>query len=131
MHEWENFAGERSKTHNYMGAFGARKLFVTNPITKQWPDDWTTSYDELYDTKELIAGAQPLLVTTSPKDGSFQTVAWTQTYGKGRVFGTALGHDMRTSASPAYLQLLANGLLWACDKLGEDGNPKAGYAAAK
>jgi type 1 glutamine amidotransferase len=131
LHEWENFAGERSKTHTYMGAFGAQKVYVNHPVTMQWPNDWTTSYDELYDTNELIAGSLPLLVTASPKNGSIHTVAWIQTFGKGRVFGTALGHDMRTSATPAYLQLLANGLLWACDKLGEDGNPKPGYAAAK
>lgn len=131
VHEWENFIGLRSKSHMYIGRFGAQKLYVNNPITKDWPNDWTTSEDELYQTIELIAGSQPLLVAISPEDGSVQTVAWIHTYGKGRVFGTALGHGMPTVSSPAYLQLLANGLLWACDKLGEDGRPKVGYAAAK
>ena len=30
-----------------------------------------------------------------------------------------------------FLRLLANGLLWACDKLGEDGKPKEGYGGTK
>jgi hypothetical protein len=28
---------------------------------------------------------------------------------------------------PEYHRLLANGLLWACDKLDKDGKPLAGY----
>jgi len=35
---------------------------------------------------------------------------------------------MKTAGSPDYLQLLANGLLWTCNKLGEDGKAVAGYA---
>jgi hypothetical protein len=29
--------------------------------------------------------------------------------------------------SDVYLDLVTRGLLWACDKLNEDGTPKAGY----
>jgi hypothetical protein len=29
---------------------------------------------------------------------------------------------------PEYHRLLANGLLWACGKLGDDGKPREGYA---
>jgi hypothetical protein len=28
---------------------------------------------------------------------------------------------------PVYLDMLTRGLLWACDKLDESGNPKPGY----
>jgi type 1 glutamine amidotransferase len=40
-------------------------------------------------------------------------VAWTHTYGDGRVFYTALGHDERAFATPAFLRLLVNGARWA------------------
>ena len=30
-----------------------------------------------------------------------------------------------------YPQLLANGLLWVCDKLDDSGQPKSGYAGSK
>ena len=60
-------------------------------------------------------------------------VAWVNTYGpqKTRIFGTTLGHDMKTGGDPAYPQLLASGILWSCSKLGEDGHPLQGYGAKK
>jgi type 1 glutamine amidotransferase len=56
-------------------------------------------------------------------------VSWTSSYGKGRVFATTLGHDMKTASLPTYQRLLADGLLWACGKRGDDGEPAAGYGA--
>jgi uncharacterized protein len=38
---------------------------------------------------------------------------WTRTYGKGRVFYTAYGHDERTWSQPGFQQLLERGILWA------------------
>ncbi|XWW44433.1 ThuA domain-containing protein [Fibrella sp. USSR17] len=38
---------------------------------------------------------------------------WTRTYGKGRVFYTAYGHDERTWGQPAFQELLERGILWA------------------
>jgi type 1 glutamine amidotransferase len=54
-------------------------------------------------------------------------VIWTNQYGKARVFGTTLGHHNETMGHEVYLDFVSRGLLWACDKLGEDGKPKAGY----
>jgi hypothetical protein len=34
-------------------------------------------------------------------------------------------------SSEEYLGLVTRGLLWACDKLNDDGTPKAGFAAVK
>ncbi len=51
-------------------------------------------------------------------------------YGKARVFGTSLGHDKKTAGQDVYPHLLANGILWVCDKLDENGKPKAGYGAS-
>jgi type 1 glutamine amidotransferase len=55
-------------------------------------------------------------------------LSWTYQFGRGRVFATTLGHDMNTASAPEYLQLVANGLLWACGKLEPDGKPAAGYS---
>jgi type 1 glutamine amidotransferase len=52
------------------------------------------------------------------------------TYGTGRSFTTTLGHTNGTMASPVYLDLVARGLLWACDKLTDSGQPKRGYGPA-
>ena len=72
--------------------------------------------------------SHPLLKAKSPQDGREHVVGWTYHFGRGRVFATTLGHDMKTAGSPDYLQLLANGLLWTCSKLGDDGKAVAGYA---
>jgi uncharacterized protein len=131
VHEWENYVGLRSKFHDKFGPFATQKVGPADAITANFPDDWKTTGDELYQTIEVIAGTQPLLTAKSPVDGRVHVVGWTHAYGKARVFATTLGHDSDTAASPAYVQLLANGLLWSCDKLGPDGKPKPGYAAAK
>ena len=54
-------------------------------------------------------------------------VVWVNTYGKGRTFSTTLGHGNSTMEAPVYLDLVARGLLWSCDKLTDDGKPKKGF----
>ncbi len=127
--EWENCCGMRSKVHDPFQPFGTEKLEPAHPVTKAWPADWKTLGDELYQTIEFLPGSQSLLKVKSPKDGREHIVCWTSNYGKGRVFATTLGHDMTTAKDADYLQLLANGLLWACDKLDANGKPKPGFAA--
>jgi type 1 glutamine amidotransferase len=127
VHEWENFCGMRSKVHDPYQSFTTEKLDPENPITKAWPENWTTLGDELYQTIEFIEGSHPLLRAKSPKDGREHIVCWIHTYGKGRVFATTLGHDFKTAESPDYLHLLSNGILWSCDKLKNDGTAKSGY----
>lgn len=130
VHDWENLCGMRSKVHDPYGPFTVIKLDPASPITAAFPDDWKTPGDELYQTISIEPEAHPLLRAKSPHDGREHIVGWTWKLGAGRVFATTLGHDMKTAASPEYLQLLANGLLWACGRLGEDGKP-AGATAAK
>jgi type 1 glutamine amidotransferase len=129
VHEWETCCGMRSKVHDPYGPFTVVKLDQNDPITKFFPAEWKTPGDELYQTISIEPQSHRLLEATSPRDGRTHTVGWTYQFGRGRVFATTLGHDMKTAGSPEYLQLLANGLLWACGKLGDDGKALAGYAA--
>lgn len=131
VREWENFCGMRSKVHDPYQSFSTEKLDPQSPITKAWPEDRKTPGDELYQTIEFIEGSHPLLRAKSPKDGREHIVCWIHTYGKGRVFATTLGNDFKTVESPDYLHLLANGILWSCDKLKDNGQPRAGYGGAK
>jgi uncharacterized protein len=39
---------------------------------------------------------------------------WVRTYGQGRVFYTAWGHDQRTWTHPGFQNLVARGIRWAC-----------------
>jgi type 1 glutamine amidotransferase len=117
IHEWENGVGMRSKVHDKYGPFEVVKMDATSPILKNWPEHWKTRGDELYQTIEFLPHSHPLLSAESPVTHHVHIVCWTQNYGKGRVFATTLGHDMKTTEDPAYLDLLARGLLWSCDKL--------------
>jgi type 1 glutamine amidotransferase len=129
--DWAEFAGMRTNHHERFGPFEVRPADEKNPITKGWPADWKTAGDEQYVTEEVYPDTVKLLISTGVgevKTHPENVVAWEHNFGKGRVFGSTLGHDMKTIADPHYLQLIANGMLWACDKLNEDGTPKAGYA---
>lgn len=129
IRDWETCCGMRSKVHDPYGPFSVTKLDENSPITKSFPKDWKTPGDELYQTIAIDPDSHQLLKAKSPHDGREHIVCWTYQSLKGRVFATTLGHDMKTSAMPDYLQLLANGLLWSCDKLDANGQPAKGYAA--
>jgi uncharacterized protein len=105
------------------------KKVSDHPITRFWPDDWTTSKDELYQNVKLWPHAKPLMTCYSETSKKDHVVTWINQYGKARVFGTSLGHGKPTTDRESYHRLLANGLLWICDKLDDDGKPKPGYAA--
>ncbi len=128
IRDWESLCGMRSKVHDPYEPFAVTKMDAASPITKSFPDNWTTAGDELYQTISIEPVSHPLLKAKSPKDGREHVVCWTREFGKGRVFATTLGHDLKTCSTPEYHRLLANGLLWACDKLQSDGTPVEGYA---
>jgi type 1 glutamine amidotransferase len=122
--EWENGVGMRSKVHDKYGPFATVKVDKRSPILKGFPDNWQTPGDELYQTIEFPKTSHALLRARSPRDGREHIVCWTHQYGKGRVFATTLGHDMKTAEDPVYLDLIARGLLWSCDKLDRRGDLK-------
>jgi type 1 glutamine amidotransferase len=124
IREWENGVGMRSKVHDKYGPFAVQKLDKHSPILAGFPNNWKTPGDELYQTIEFPKTSHPLLRARSPQDGREHIVCWTHTYGKGRVFATTLGHDMKTAQDNDYLGLISRGLLWACDKLDRHGDLK-------
>lgn len=117
IRDWETCCGMRSKVHDRYGPFTVENLGPNHPITRLFPRDWKTPGDELYQTIAIDPNSRPLLKVKSPQDGREHVVAWTYQHGKGRVFSTTLGHDMKTTSTPEYLQLLTDGIQWACGRL--------------
>ena len=115
--------GLTSVRHDKAKAIATKKV-ADHPILRDWPDDWKTSRDELYENVKFWPNAKPLLTAYSETSKKDQVVAWVNQYGKGRVFGTTLGHGPPTTDMESYHKLLANGLLWVLDLDGKDG--KAG-----
>jgi hypothetical protein len=125
--KWHALVGMDTRVHDKYVGFSTAKVDKDNPIIKSFPDDWKTAGDEMYNTIKMMPTATPLLQAKSPASGKIHTVAWVNHYGKAKIFGTTLGHDMKTGGDADYQKLLAYGMLWVCDKLGEDGKPVAGY----
>lgn len=125
---WFDYIGIQSCGHGAQKPISVTYLDTSNPITKGF-ENWTTINEELYNNIRIHDSAKPL---AKGKQGDQETVVvWTNEYGdkKTRVFSTTLGHNNDTVSDARYLDLVTRGLLWACDKLGPDGKPVAGYEA--
>jgi len=124
--DWREAMGMTSKSHDRFRELKTKKV-AEHPTTNFWPKDWSTPGDELYQTIKLWPSATALMTVFSPQSKKDHVVTWINQYGKGKVFATTLGHNMLTVGQEEYHQLLANGVLWVCGKLDEEGKPVAGY----
>ena len=104
---------------------------AAHPIMKAFPAEWLDPKDELYRNEKIWPTFTPLATAFSEESKKDHVVVWVNSYGKTRIFATTLGHSNETMKSPVYLDLVTRGLLWACDKLDDEGKPKAGYAVVK
>jgi type 1 glutamine amidotransferase len=99
---------------------------TTHASTRHLPAPTWRCYDEWYDFKDLQRDNHLLLTANADaiknskpsiyEDGEkcpTHPLAWTRTYGKGRVFYTARGHHGKAFAEPEYAQHVVAGLLWA------------------
>jgi hypothetical protein len=141
--KWYEYLGLQSTGHGPQEPIAITFVDKASPITKGFTD-WTTIKEELYNNvqiltgKALAKGKQIVKQKKKQADGTETTednevetvVAWTNMYGKTRVFSTTIGHNNATVEDARYLDLVARGVLWATGKLGEDGRPVAGYGPA-
>jgi Trehalose utilisation len=149
---WFEYLGLQSSGHGAQEPISITYVDKSSPITKGLAD-WTTGKEELYNNIKLFETAHPIGIgaqtvhlkkkadgtpfTNKDKADGTETVedktnafvdVWTNLYnGKTRVFSTTAGHNDDTVADARYLDLVTRGVLWACDKLDDDGKPKAGY----
>lgn len=119
--DWFRFVGLQSTGHGPQKPIDVTFVDREHPITKTL-GNWRTVNEELYNNIRLFDTAHPLArgaQDTGKKIDDF-VVVWTNQFGKGRVFSTTLGHNNETVGDPRYLDLVARGLLWACEKLDTD-----------
>jgi uncharacterized protein len=113
-----------------------------NPITLPWGDQPFELKEEIYQFKEPYdRKKQDVLLSldttktdmTKPNikrtDKDF-AVAWTKTYGKGRVFYTSLGHNEAVWKDPRFQAHLMAGLQWVTHAEHGKGAPATQPAAA-
>jgi type 1 glutamine amidotransferase len=112
---------------NYTGHYGTTKdskdrtrveviaAAAEHPILRNLGAKEFESSSWLYKVSPLAKAATPLLLGHAPGDHPAEPVAWSNTCGKSRVFYTSLGHK-DDFQSPAFKQLLENGIRWAAAK---------------
>jgi len=98
----------------------------THPATRHLGEAFEIT-DEIYQFRSWSRSRVQVLLRLDPRsvdarkgkrpDGDY-ALAWTRTYGKGRVFHTALGHRPEVWGDPRFRQHLLGGIRWA---LGEQG----------
>ena len=100
--------GAQFKEHG-TGTFTAEILPVEHPVLEGLEpfETWDETYvhDHHNDDRTVLM---------ERVDGDHREPwTWVRTYGDGRIFYTAYGHDERTWSRPGFQALIKNGLLWA------------------
>ncbi len=126
--EWRMCVGITSRTHEKRRDLEVKVINADHPVMKGFPAVLPWPDDELYKNEKVWPTATPLAQAYGQDTKQDHAVIWVNTYGKARVFSTTLGHQNSTMETPVYLDLITRGLLWTCDKLNDDGTPKAGFA---
>jgi type 1 glutamine amidotransferase len=113
--EFRNLAGRvwdpKLRAHDPHGAFLVNITDRSHPITKGLES--FEIEDELY---TCLAGDRPvdMLATARSKvDNKIYPMAFAFDYGKGRVFHSALGHDVKAIRNPGAAELFRRGCAWA------------------
>lgn len=101
------------------------KIEQVNPITAPWGKTKFQITDEIYQLKAPYDRKKQDVLLSLDTDETDMTkkgikctdkdfaVAWTKSYGKGRVFYTSLGHNDAVWKDPRYQAHLMAGLAWA------------------
>ena len=100
-----------------------------HPITRGMTSSFLAHTDELYAGLECIPREQLDILATGWDDHSLyvakpheavpstpsqdEPLLWTHAYGKGRVFATMLGNDMRAVHTPGFISTFVRGTEWA------------------
>jgi type 1 glutamine amidotransferase len=121
MPDWFEFCGIQSSSHGPQKPIAITFVKPDHPIVKPLKD-WTTINEELYNNLKIFDSATALAKGKQDVGNKVEesVVAWANEYGKSRVFSTTLGHNNATVADERYLDLVARGLLWSCDKLNDE-----------
>jgi len=113
--EFEKLAGRvydpKLRPHDPYGPFQVTMTAVDHPITRGLQPFETV--DELY---TCLAGNTPIEIIAQAKskvDGKDYPMGFVLNYGKGRVFHSVLGHDVKAFAAPGVGELFRRATAWS------------------
>jgi len=118
-HEWPGYIEMLGGEFDHHPDQTSRTIFVentANPATSTLPESHIL-FEEFYLLKSFDPSRVSILLSlhVSPEDGQpgFFPLAWTRTYGNGRVFYTALGHRIDVWTSEWFQRHLTGAIAWA------------------
>jgi sialate O-acetylesterase len=119
--EFEKAIAGGWRTQGFHGpphVFHVKKTTTSHPISEGLPTEFEHTIDELYQNSVMIPGNTVLATAYSdpakPRGtGKDEPVIWVNTYGKGRVYNNALGHDVKAMSDPNFHTWMRRGALWA------------------
>jgi uncharacterized protein len=121
---WRPNNGHHSAAHDFM----VKVTDPDHPVTRGFKLTFPQPKDELYANLRWQPADQYHVLATAYDDHSLylgkakqpipgagldQPMLWTVQYGKGRVFVTALGHDVAAVQTPAFVTTFGRGAEWA------------------
>lgn len=121
---WKDGQFTKDTTPGGGGSHGKKHPFAVivrdaqHPITKGLPSSWMAAEDELYAQLRGPAENMQVLATAfSDKStggtGEHEPILMAIEYGKGRVFHSTLGHDVKAMQGVAFQTTLQRGTEWA------------------
>jgi type 1 glutamine amidotransferase len=116
--EYRNLIGRIWTTgsgHGPRGKFTSKVLKPDHPITAGLPAEFEAD-DELYSKLVGDAPIEVLVEAYSNWSKKVEPLAWTLTYGQGRVFNIVYGHDARACRNPHFARMLRQGTEWVARK---------------
>src|ERR1041384_8051262 len=107
--EWRKGIGQKSMSHEKNRDLHVLNLRPEHPVMKGFPMKWLDQADELYKNEILYENFVPLAKAYGEDTKKDHNLVWVNTCGKGKVFGTTMGHNNSTMADPVYLDLVTRG----------------------
>lgn len=124
--EWWKFVGIDSVNRLRAQSLTASQSGAEHPVLVSLPETLRLEKDELFLVNQEVPGLTPLY-TVQDRRGEEHPVAWHHTVGRGKVFGTSLGHSIKSIETDEFQQLLANGIAYVTGRLSEDGSLEPGF----
>ena len=121
---WRAALGATSKHHTHQKPITVKFDKPKHPILAG-TEEFVTGDEELYIIDKVFEHSVPL--ATGYQGENVYPMMFANQYGKAKIFSVTVGHNTATFEIDEWMHIVANGLLWSCNKINDDGTAKEGY----